>query len=172
MLSKAISAYRNFLKPFGGGFLEPFRNHFETVPECFLTVSGNRSETLSNSQAKAGEDSEKVSNNININSNNNLHTHNNEGYPAAPLSWHVVAAHAAEHGWPNASQRRVENLLAGTPAITWDDFARLSAAIQGRQDVHDPLSYLFGIARRTVSEGGSANAEAPVQDGQELNFDD
>ena len=164
LIDLAVKSYIIFLEPFGLQFVEPFLNGFETISESLGLMKENPLQKVNERQLH-----------INRNKDLDINSHHNAN-PADRISSDLVHKYAAESGWPSVPQARLEAWLSAMPGLTWEEFVTGAREVQSRQDVREPLPYLFallGKQREACSLSGSISEMlSDVPDGTEITFRD
>jgi len=164
LIDLAVRSYILFLKPFGSQFVEPFLNGFETIAESLGLSEVNSSARVDEHQHYIDKDK---------NRDPNQH-HNSD--TAGEVTSERVHQFAAEAGWPAVPEARLQAWLAMMPNLCWDEFVSWGNEIRTRDEVNDPLPYLFGLLskRKTLSKMPLPPDEhlGLVPDGTEITFDD
>ena len=160
LVKLAIQSYLTFLAPFGSSFLEPFAKAFETLSEANTRAQVDPSERADCFGVYSDRDKDT----------NENHHHNT----TCVLECQLVLDFAAECGWATVSVDRVKSWLTTVPGLSKQDFIVRATEVRHRQNVKDPLAYLFALLRKQVAQQSTNDCLneplSDVPDGMEVTF--
>ena len=168
LLEKAKEAYAAFLQGLGDPFVQPFRESFSESSQLPRKPS-SQPNSDQNPLPKPQPD----------NAEHQL------ALPSQPVGKTVTTAGMSDYiqevGWQGPSRAVLEAGLRSLPNLIWGEVDAGRRVVDARDDVADPVAYLFGVLRASRSGRTSTCAAAPsrlgdgfqgLQDGQRITWHD